>query len=105
VLLDRALYLPEDWAGNAERRSLAGVPEEVAFATKPKLGRAMLERAVAAKTPCAWVAADSVYGGDYALRLWLERQPIGSSACGASLPPPGGRPCRAGSSEPVAAIR
>jgi SRSO17 transposase len=23
------------------------------------------------------VAADSVYGGDYALRLWLERQPIG----------------------------
>ncbi|MGF7209764.1 SRSO17 transposase [Skermanella aerolata] len=49
----------------------------MSFATKPKLGRAMLERAVAAGVPCAWVAADSVYGGDYALRLWLERQPIG----------------------------
>lgn len=23
------------------------------------------------------MTADSVYGGDYALRLWLERQPIG----------------------------
>ena len=55
----------------------AGVPEDVSFATKPKLGRALLERAVAAGVPCAWVAADSVYGGDYALRLWLERQPIG----------------------------
>src|SRR3954464_9956977 len=34
-------------------------------------------RPVAAGVPCAGVAADSVYGGDYALRLWLERQPIG----------------------------
>jgi SRSO17 transposase len=75
ALIDRALYLPEDWAADEERRRVAGVPEDVAFATKPKLGRAMLERAVAAGVPCAWVAADSVYGGDYA--LWLERQPIG----------------------------
>jgi SRSO17 transposase len=77
ALIDRALYLPEEWAADDERRWRAGVPEDVAFATKPKLGRAMLERAVAAGVPCAWVAADSVYGGDYALRLWLERQPIG----------------------------
>jgi SRSO17 transposase len=49
----------------------------VAFATKPKLGRAMLETVVAAGVPCAWVAADSVYGADYALRHWLEDQPIG----------------------------
>jgi SRSO17 transposase len=77
ALIDRALYLPEEWAADDERRRVAGVPEDVAFATKPKLGRAMLERAVAAGVPCAWVAADSVYGGDYALRLWLERQPLG----------------------------
>lgn len=77
ALIDRALYLPEEWAADAERRRLAGVPEEVAFATRPKLGRAMLERAVAAGVPCAWVTADSVYGGDYAVRLWLERQPLG----------------------------
>jgi SRSO17 transposase len=77
ALIDRALYLPEEWAADDERRMLAGVPEDVSFATKPKLGRALLERAVAAGVPCAWVASDSVYGGDYALRLWLERQPIG----------------------------
>jgi SRSO17 transposase len=77
VVIDRALYLPEEWAADDERRRVAGVPGDVAFATKPKLGRALLERAVAAGVPGAWVAADSVYGGDYALRLWLERQPLG----------------------------
>ena len=68
VLINWALHLPEDWAGDEERRRVAGVPENVAFVTKPKLGRAMLKRAVADGVPCAWVAADSVYGGDYALR-------------------------------------
>src|SRR5690242_16408714 len=44
ALIDRALYLPERWAENAERRREARVPEDVVFATKPKLGLAMLER-------------------------------------------------------------
>ncbi|HEV7372245.1 IS701 family transposase [Arenibaculum sp.] len=77
VLVDRALYLPEDWTADEARRRAAGIPEDITFATKPKLGRAMLERAVAAGLPCAWVTADSVYGGDYLLRLWLERLPLG----------------------------
>src|SRR3954465_8344295 len=47
ALIDRALYLPEEWAADDERRMRAGVPEDVAFATKPKLGRALLEPAVA----------------------------------------------------------
>jgi SRSO17 transposase len=72
ALIDRALYLPEGWAGDAGRRAGAGVPAAVAFVTKPKLGRAMLERALDAGVPCAWVTGDSVYGADHALRRAIE---------------------------------
>jgi SRSO17 transposase len=63
------LYLPELWTGNAARRSEAGVPEEVGFATKPQLARRMSARALAAGVECAWVTGDSVYGNDGKLRL------------------------------------
>jgi SRSO17 transposase len=72
ALIDRALYLPEGWAGDAGRRAGAGVPREIAFTTKPKLGAAMLERALDAGVPCAWVTGDSVYGADRALRRRIE---------------------------------
>ena len=72
AFLDRALYLPEGWAADTDRRAAAGVPAAVAFTTKPKLGLAMLARALAAGVPCAWVTADSVYGSDSTLRRWLE---------------------------------
>jgi SRSO17 transposase len=72
ALIDRALYLPEGWAGDAGRRAEAGVPGGITFATKPRLGRAMLERALDAGVPCAWVAGDSVYGADRALRRAIE---------------------------------
>ena len=51
TLLDRALYLPDSWVADGARRAEAGIPEAVAFATKPKLGLAMLERAHAAGCP------------------------------------------------------
>ena len=37
-------------------------PEAIGFATKPQLALAMIERAIQAEVPFAWVAADSVYG-------------------------------------------
>jgi SRSO17 transposase len=69
---DRALYLPRDWAADAERRRQAHVPETVAFATKPQLARALVLRALESGLPVAWVTGDEVYGGDYHLRAALE---------------------------------
>ena len=77
ALIDRALYLPESWAVDQARRAEAGIPEDIAFVTKPKLGLAMLERAHAAGLPFVWVTADSVYGADHSLRRWLQDQRLG----------------------------
>ena len=77
VLLDRALYLPKDWAQDRLRRAKAHIPDEVAFTTKPMLGLAMLDRARAAGVPFAWITGDSVYGGVYALRQWAEQHRCG----------------------------
>lgn len=72
VLLDRELYLPQQWIEDGPRCRAAGIPEEADFQTKPMLGRGMLERAFAAGMPCGWVAGDEVYGHDSKLRRWLE---------------------------------
>ena len=62
AFIDRALYLPKAWTDDPARRAAAHVPESVTFATKPQLARAMIERAINAGVPFAWVAADSIYG-------------------------------------------
>ena len=62
AFIDRALYLPKAWADDPERMAKAHVPSGTRFATKPALARTMIERAIAAKAPFAWVSADSVYG-------------------------------------------
>jgi SRSO17 transposase len=77
ALLDRALYLPKEWADDAGRRKAAGVPEAVAFATKILLGRRMIERAIAAGVPARWVTADAVYGSDYHFRVTAEGLGLG----------------------------
>jgi SRSO17 transposase len=62
AFIDRSLYLPKAWADDPARRTAAHVPQEIAFATKPHLARAMIERAIAAGVPFAWVVGDSIYG-------------------------------------------
>src|SRR5260221_7879192 len=74
AFLDRALYLPEAWTDARARCQAAGIPDDVAFATKPALARQPLERARAARVPAAWVTADRVYGDDRRLRMGLEAQ-------------------------------
>jgi SRSO17 transposase len=73
ALIDRALYLPADWAKDEQRRREARIPADIAFTTKPKLGLAMLERARQAGIRFAWITGDSVYGADHAIRRWAER--------------------------------
>jgi SRSO17 transposase len=74
TFLDRELYLPREWASDTERRAEAGVPADVTFATKSQLAKRMLERALNAGVPAAWVTGDTVYGGDRRLRMWLEER-------------------------------
>jgi len=76
ALVDRDLYLPKSWTDDRVRCRVAGVPDEVGFQTKPQLGQAMLERALAARVPFGWVTGDTVYGGDRRLRVWLEEHAI-----------------------------
>jgi SRSO17 transposase len=63
ALIGRALYLPADWAADEERRELAGVPDDVMFATKPQLAGELLRDAHARGIRDAFTAGDEVYGG------------------------------------------
>ncbi len=76
ALIDRDLYLPASWTGDRARCAAAGIGQDVGFKTKPQLGQAMLERALAAGVPFRWVTGDTVYGGDRRLRVWLEQHAI-----------------------------
>jgi len=71
TLLDRRLYLPEEWvedAAYAGRRAACGVPPATVFQTKPALGGAMVATVREAGTlRCRWVACDEGFGRDTAL--------------------------------------
>jgi SRSO17 transposase len=77
TLIDRELYLPKSWVGDQARCAAAGIPAGTVFATKPKLARAMIARALDAGTPAAWVTGDEVYGADPGLRADLEARQTG----------------------------
>ncbi len=76
ALVDRELYLPESWTEDRPRCRAAGIPDEVEFATKPRLVMAMLARTLAAKVPFRWFTADEAYGAVKYLRFWLEQHDI-----------------------------
>jgi len=66
------LYLPQGWLADDARGRQAGVPAATTFRTKPQLAQAMLERALDAGVPAAWVTGAAVSGSDRRRRLWLE---------------------------------
>jgi hypothetical protein len=72
VPLGWALYLPEEWCEDPERRSKAKIPEQVAFRTKPELGVELIEHAASWEVPAAAVLGDSAYGDNTELRERLQ---------------------------------
>ena len=56
------LYLPKEWAGDAERREETEVPKEVRFQTKPEIALDQIRAALAAKVDRGVVLADAAYG-------------------------------------------
>ena len=76
AFVDRELYLPESWLADRPRCREAGIPETVAFRTKPQLAQAMLARTLSGGLTPAWVVGDEVYGNDRPLRrrLGTKRQ-------------------------------
>jgi len=78
ALIDRALYLPRSWTEDSDRCDEAGIPlSNRGFATKPTLAMALIDRAVHAEVPAAWVAGDEVYGADPKLRAAVRGHGLG----------------------------
>ena len=80
TLLDRELYLSDDWLWDLKRMDETGVPEEIQILShrdKHELAQAMIGRALAAGVPFAWVAWDAVRcHGHHRLGWWLEQAGI-----------------------------
>jgi len=51
ALIDRRLYLPEEWTADAERCRQAQVPNDIALATKPMIARKLIAAALDAGVP------------------------------------------------------
>jgi SRSO17 transposase len=70
--LDWALYLPEQWINDSERRKQAGVPEEITFKTKPELALDLIDEVKGWGLEDRLVLADSAYGDIYKFREGLR---------------------------------
>ncbi len=67
------LYLPKDWAEDAERRERAEVPEEIEFQTKPEIAPDQIRVAAAARVARGVVLADAAYGSNTEFRDGLTQ--------------------------------
>jgi SRSO17 transposase len=75
ALVDRRLYLPAEWAQDAERRQVTHVPGEIAFAESWRIGLDLLDRS-AGPLPSGWVAGDDEFGrcSEFRAQLRLRRR-------------------------------
>jgi SRSO17 transposase len=73
ALVDRRLYLPEDWALDAKRRKATHVPKGIAFQESWRIGLALIDRS-GGDLPAGWVAADDEFGRCSEFRAELRRR-------------------------------
>jgi len=73
-LLDSAVYLPEDWANDPERRKQSHVPEEVRFRTKPQIASEQITRALRNGIRVSAWTFDEFYGRSAEFLDSLEAQ-------------------------------
>jgi len=62
------LYLPEAWVSDPARGKKAGIPEEIGFATKPRIALEQIRAACEAGLPRGVVLLDAGYGAHSELR-------------------------------------
>jgi SRSO17 transposase len=77
AIIAARLYVPQDWAGDRQRRQGAGIPDDLEFKTKPALAAEIVTELVAEGYCPPWVTGDEVYGRDAKLRQALEDQGTG----------------------------
>src|SRR6202522_1131906 len=66
------LYLPKDWAADPVRRTIAGVPDDIRFQTKPEIAVQQMHQALAAGVPPGVALMDPAYGNDSKLRAGIS---------------------------------
>ena len=66
------LYLPEDWASDPARRAKAGVPENLAFRTKPQIALTQIRHALTDDVAPGVILGDAGYGIDTDFRQALS---------------------------------
>jgi SRSO17 transposase len=77
TLIDRELYIPKKtWLADPDRCAEAGIPANLAFATRPQQVAAMIDRAVEGGVPFSWFTADEEFGQNPGLRDHLEQRDI-----------------------------
>lgn len=72
--LNWALYLPQDWTEDPDRRKQAGIPEGYSHHTKPELALALIDQVRKWGLQDRLVLADSGYGGGDDFRYGLRER-------------------------------
>ena len=75
TLVDRRLYLPEEWFSDAyaQRRRRCGVPDAATFQTKPQLAQTMLQTIITeGQLRFGWVVIDAGFGDNPSFRDALD---------------------------------